>query len=266
MCSAGEGKPSSATLFAKVAMIDGSFRFCSVRTMAIAVLALAYVTAACGGESSSNSTPSMTPPRSASFAATPTGAAGDESAFAASMLTTHADFPSDYRETQRATDASKNPVAGACGLDTAPGRSGSASSSDFLFDGETPAVSEVVTVFATEADAAASVRSAAARIACAIAAIDAGKFNAGDVELSGATSAPIEIEAGGDATAAFAVQAKGKLKSIAGAEVTAQYTMVFAHRGRVAYDFVARGTGNPVDLDSLSDVMLTAAQRIRQQP
>jgi hypothetical protein len=133
-----------------------------------------------------------------------------------------------------------------------------------LFDGQSPAISETVTVFANEAGAIARIDAAPALIGCAVKAISDGKFNETGIDLLGATSTPISLDAGGDRSAAFQVQAT---QVFAGQSVrgTAQYTLVFVSKGRVVAEILVRGTGEPFDPEELSGFAQSAVARMSQQ-
>lgn len=215
--------------------------------------------AGCGDDA----TPSPTSPTATTSASpSPTAevaGAGDETALAVSMLMTRDDFPFDYLERKR--DAAKNPLS-ACGSDT-DGRTGSAATGDWLFDGQSPAISETVTVYAKEADAIARIAAAPALIACAVSAINDGKLNEPRIDISGATSTPISLGAGGDRSAAFQVQAT----EVFGGQSTgtAQYSLVFLSKGRVVAEILVRGSGSPFDPEELLGFAQSAAARIQQQ-
>jgi hypothetical protein len=185
--------------------------------------------------------------------------ASDDTSLAASMLMTRDDFAFDYLEKKR--DAAKNPISG-CGSVT-DDKAGSAATGDWLFDGQSPAISETVTVFANEAGAIARIDAAPALIDCAVTAIGDGKFNETGIDLSGATSTPISLDAGGDRSAAFQVQAT-ELFAGQSAGGTAQYTLVFVSKGRVVAEILVRGTGEPFDRAELSDFAQSAVARIQQ--
>jgi hypothetical protein len=134
----------------------------------------------------------------------------------------------------------------------------------FLFDGLSPAISEVVAVFATAADAAASVAASPAYVACTLGAINGGTFDSEKVRFSAARSTPVSIDAAGDASYAYQLQAT---ETFAGQDAlgVAQYTLVIANKGRVGYELFVVGSGVPVDPDEMTDIARSAATHIRQQ-
>ncbi len=217
--------------------------------------------AGCGGTSKSSPT-AVTPlaaTPSPSPAADATGTS-DDTTLATSMLMTREDFGRDYLEKRR--DDAKNPIIGCASV--TDGRTGSAATGDWLFDGQSPAVSETVTVFANEAQAVASFAAAPTVIDCAVKAINDGKFNEPGIALSGATSTPISLDVGGDRSAAFQLQA-AELFAGQSARGTAQYTLVFISKGRVIAEILVRGTGEPFDRGELSDFARSAVARIQRQ-
>lgn len=175
------------------------------------------------------------------------------------MLMTRDDFPFDYLEKRRAV--AKNPLNG---CDTGPdGNTGSAATGDWLFDGQSPAISETVTVYPSEADAGTSgIAAAAARVDCAVNAINNGKLDETGISLSAATSTPIRVDAGGDRSAAFQLQAT---EAFAGQSVggTAQYTVVFVSKGRAVAEILVRGTGDPFDAEELAAFARAAVARMQ---
>ena len=187
----------------------------------------------------------------------------DDTALAESMLMTKDDFPRDYLEKRRVIDPAAN-AFNSCRSDTEQGRTGSASTDDWLFDGQSPAISEIVTVFATMSDASVRMESAPALIDCVVKAINDGKLNEPAIELSGGTSTAISIDAGGERSVAFQVQSVRMFPGQS-ARGTAQYTLVFVSRGRVVAEIVVRGTGEPFDPAELSDFAQSAVARIQQQ-
>ncbi len=78
--------------------------------------------------------------------------AGVDAALADSMLLTRDDLPEDYLERRHDPDAAKAAYL-SCTTDPADTASGVASSDDWLFDGQSPAISETVRVYPTEAAA-----------------------------------------------------------------------------------------------------------------
>jgi hypothetical protein len=219
---------------------------------------LAFV-AGCG-DNATRTPPSATPVAANASPSPATNAASDDTALAASMLMTRDDFSFDYLERKR--DAAKNPVRG-CGSDT-DGRTGSAATGDWLFDGQSPAISETVTVYANEADTSAHIAAAPSLIDCAVKAINDGNLNETGIDLSGATSTPMSLDAGGDRSAAFQVQAT-EVFAGQSAPGTAQYTLVFVSRGRAVAEILVRGTGEPFDREELSGFAQSAVARIQQQ-
>lgn len=141
---------------------------------------------------------------------------------------------------------------------------GRAVGSDFLFDGQSPAVAEVVTVFAAESEARASVDAAQAYVSCALAAINNGKLDANGVKFSDAKSAAVSVDAAGDSSHAFQIQAT-KTYQGQSAPGVAQYTLLFASKGRIVFEISSRGTGEPLDPEEMSAFAQNAAARIRQQ-
>jgi hypothetical protein len=227
-----------------------------------AVVCLTLV-AGCGGQSATRYNGSATP-RQASSPASPADAASASAAAApaASMLMTRDDFPRDYLERKSVRDAASRAID-ACESESERGKTGGAATDDWLFDGQSPAISETVTVFATEADATARIGSARAMIECIVRAINDGKANETGIELSGATTAPVSMEAGGNNAIAFRIQAA---QAFAGqtAGGTAQYTLALVSKGRVVCEILVRGSGIPFDPGELSDFVQSAAARIKQ--
>ncbi len=232
-------------------------------TYVVTLLLAVYSSFACGGSSSTDAT---TPNPGASATSQPSSAtsSGNEDALAAAMLMTREDLPGDYLEKKKTTDELAT-LAELCGRSEPPGATGRATTDDFLFDGQSPAFSEVVVVFATEADAQASLEAAPAFVDCALGAINKGKLNNATANLSGAISADVLIETGADTSRAVQITATKEYLGQT-ARATAQYTIVFANEGRVVYEVSTRGTGyEPMDLEEVAEVAQSAAARIRQQ-
>lgn len=180
------------------------------------------------------------------------------------MLITREDLAFDYHEARDKPNADQRALADACGQATATRATGRGTGNDFLFDGQSPAISEVVTIFASATDARASVAAASGFIECALRVINEGKLNGAGFVLSDATSASISVNAGGDASSAFQVQAAKTLTGHGGQTIV-QYTLVFASKGRVGFEMFIQGSGDPVDPNEVADFAQNAAARIRQQ-
>lgn len=102
------------------------------------LLALAAALAACGGSSSTDAPPTAL----ASPPPTVVTSGGAEDALAASMLMTRSDVPEDWLEKKKTADETTI-LAEVCGRNDQRGTTGRAAGDDFLFDGQSPAVSEV---------------------------------------------------------------------------------------------------------------------------
>ena len=94
-------------------------------------------------------------------------------------------------------------------------------------------------------------------------AINAGKLDGDGVALTGGASTPVSIDAGADQAAAFQVQATQTFPG-ENQTGTVQYTIAVVRRGRVVREILIRGSGTPFDPEELSDIMQSAAARIRQ--
>ena len=234
----------------------------SRRGLALLVpFSLLFSFAACGGSSPDAGT--ATPRSGATGVPSATASASNEDAFAESMLITRDDVPEDYLEKKKANDEVAT-LADVCGRAAQSGVTGRAVGDDFLFDGQSPAFSEVVTVFASEAEARASVAAVPAYIECALRSIDGGKLDGDGTTFSDAKSTEISVDAAGDT--AYAVQIEAT-KAFAGqsARGVAQYTLVFASKGRAVYEISLRGSGEPPDLEEVTTVTQNAGARIRQR-
>ena len=105
---------------------------------------------------------------------------GVDAALADSMLLTRDDLPEDYLERRHDPDAAKAAYL-SCTTDPADTASGVASSDDWLFDGQSPAISETVRVYPTEAAAIDRADLAPAHVACMVDAINAGKLDGNEL-------------------------------------------------------------------------------------
>ena len=229
-----------------------------LRLAALAALVpLIALTVACSGD---DAKPSTSPAVTVSLDHTPPP--GLDVARAKTILLTTPDLPDDYLERRRAPDAAKTAYL-SCAEDTTDGVSGIADSDEWLFDGESPAVSETVRVYTTEADATRRADATAAHVACLVDAVNAGKLDGDGSALSGGASTPLSIDVGADQVAAFQVEA---MVGHAGQDAagTAQYTIAAVRDGRVVCEILVRGSGAPIPSDELADIVQSAANRITQ--
>lgn len=199
---------------------------------------------------------------SPSPAASPRGA-GDDAAFAASMLMTKDDFPRDYLEKKRVSDAATD-AFGSCKSETEHAATGTASTDDWLFDGQSPAIIETVTVFGDASGASARIQAARALIDCAARAINNGDLNDTAIEISRPVSKELTLDIQGGESAAFELQASQTSRSQTTGG-TVRYTVAFVSRGRVVAEILVRGSGAPFDAADLSDLARSALARIPQQ-
>ena len=240
-------------------------------TLLIAVSML-VVSAACSSSSSSSKTVTSTTPdasasKSPAASKTPTAASSgkDETAFAKSMLLTADDFPAGYIETPSTRDPENNPLQEACGRAAENGKTGRADGSDFSSSPDAASISETVIVFGKESDATAGIAAIPALIDCAVQAINAGKLNTNGVEFSGTTSETIALDAPGDKSYAFVVRTTGKAPGQEG-DLAVVFTLVYARKGRIGYQLVVTGSGEPLDPAEIAAYAQKAAAKVKQQP
>ena len=236
-----------------------------------ATASLLLIVAACGGSSSSSKTATpaasggaKSPAATSATAATPSPAT-DETAFAASMLLTAADFPAGYGEIPATPDDTENPLTKACGEASEKGKTGKATSSDFSASADAPSISEDVLVFAKDGDAGAGLDAIPALIDCAVRAINDGKLDNAGVTFSNTASKKISIEAPGDKSYAFEVTAIGKVTGQDTPPVTLVFTLLFAREGRVGYQLTASGQ-TAFDTAELAGYAKKAAAKVKQRP
>ena len=215
---------------------------------------------ACGGSSYGDDNGKSSPTAQAASptsAVSPTVEARGEDALAESFLFSQARFPfEDWLEKTRSPERNKNPLDGDCGGDFERGITGRAGSGDLLFDGLSPLITEVIELYASDADATAALGRAQAMVNCAVAEINAGKIDGEGTTYSGAASTPIEVLAGATPAAAWEIRAKGLTAS--GADRKPIYTVIVGQKGRALYEIYTSSTGAPIDED-LSELATFAA-------
>ena len=181
------------------------------------------------------------------------------------MILTAADFPG-YIETPDTRPESDHPINAFCSQEAEKGKTGRAVSSGFAPNSSAPVISEAVLVYANDDDAKAGLDATPALVDCAANVVNAGKLNKSGFELSGATSRKIVVDAPGDASYAFEVQANGKTTGPTATDFNLTITMVFARMGRVSYHLTISGAGNPLSPEEVAGYAKQAAARIKQQP
>ncbi len=231
-----------------------SARLCTVALAALALPLLASCNSSSGGAGTATSVAMATPPASAS---------GD-AALAEAMLMVKDDLPFDWHAAPHPTNNDEAILSAACGRTSALGITARATSVEYLFDGQSPGIMEVLSMFDSEADARASVDGATAFIDCAITQINGGAIDTAEQRYSGAMSSPVAVASGGQGSAAFEISATVSFTSSSG-RATAAYTFVFGSKGRVEYEIFVRGSGEAFDPDELSDYVQAATSHISLQ-
>ncbi len=222
--------------------------------------------AACGGSSSYSRSPTARtePSGAATTAQTPVPAAPtSDELLAASKLIRRGDLPSDWLEAQTKTHHDEDILGAACPEAAAGTPTARVTSSDYLFDGDSPALSEIVSVFADEQAARASIDAAGARGDCFADAVNRGLVMRRDVTLSDAKSVVIAVDTGGDSTRAFEIRGLVSRAGSQAPQAVTLYTLVFSSVGRVACEVFIRGNGDSLDSEDVSALASAAVARVR---
>jgi hypothetical protein len=230
-------------------------------------IAGAVALAACGGSSGGNATPAIranVTPAITGTAATPGDPGGDD-ASPASLLLDRSDFPSDYLEKAYNAATDQNPLKSMCGDDLRRGVVAQATSSNHLFDGDSPLVNEVVLVYQDGAAAAEALGRVPVLVECGAASIRSGALNSGGVEYGDATVTQVTLGGASAGSTAFEIRAS-EAASAPGGGTSKVLTMLFAAKGRVLYEIFVSGSGESLDPDLLAEFGERAASRIPSAP
>lgn len=246
--------------------------------VASAGVALVLLAACGGGSSKKDATPAggKTAPANATSAAptkapaaTTPGAsaaagspqAGDETAFARSMVLQIGDFPQGWIVTASSQTNETSPLDAVCGTPAEEGSTGRAVSGDFAADASGTTISESVITFADADAASAALAKIPDYIACAVQAVNDGKI----ASLSNAQSSDVSVDVPGNEHHAYQLTMDLDTGQPNDTEKV-YFLLVYVRDGRVGYSLSGTNFGGPYDMNTMTSTASLAQAKIKQQP
>lgn len=215
-----------------------------------------------GGQSPSATLPDAGEPAGAPEDPSPTTDPHADDDLARSVLLTVNDFPSGWSETPADDDQEENPFD-ECDLGEPPGRTGAAETGDFSRGGDAE-VSQEVVVFETRKDAISSLDRLQAIAACVVAAINDGKLDDDEFEISDAKFGAMSFPVFGDKSDAYRLEfhVKAKDQTGLGSEGTGYIDFVRVIEGRLGFAIQASDVFSPFDTAMLESTVTKAYEKL----